>query len=54
MVSCIIDAMKVWDIEIAYIPVAFLQTGYNKRDIHIKMEVTILEEIKPAYYMGFI
>ena len=24
MVSCIIDAMKVWDIETAYIPVAFL------------------------------
>ena len=37
--------------------VAFLQTDYNKGDIHIKMEgamVTLLEDIYQAYYKDFI
>ena len=36
---------------------AFLQIDYNKGDIHIKLEgamVTLLEEIDPEYYKGFI
>ena len=41
----------------ADIPGAFLQTDYDKGDIHIRLEgemVTILEEIDPEYYKYFI
>ena len=38
MISCTIGAMKYRDVETAEIPGAFLQTDYEKRDIHIKME----------------
>ena len=37
--------------------VAFIQTDYNKGDIHIKMEgktVTLIEDINPDYYKDFI
>ena len=39
------------------IPGAFLQTDYDKGDIHIKLEgamVTLLEDIDPEYYKYFI
>ena len=41
----------------ADIPGAFLQTNYEKGDIHIKLEVamvTLLEEIDPEYYKDLI
>ena len=37
MLSCIIDAMEVWDVSTSDIPGAFLQTDYNKGDIRINM-----------------
>ena len=39
------------------IPGAFLHTDYDKVDIHIKLEgsiITLLEEIDPEYYKYFI
>ena len=54
---CIIDAMEGRDVATADIPGAFLQTDYNKVDIHIKLEgamVTLLEDIDPEYYKDFI
>ena len=57
MLSCVIDAMEVRDVENAEIPWAFLQTDYDKGDIHIKMEgemVTLIEDINPDYYKDFI
>ena len=41
------------DVENYYIPGAFLKTDYDKGEIHIKMEgtmVNLLEEIYPSYY----
>ena len=41
----------------AGIPGAFLQTDYDKGDIHIKLEgamVTLLEYIDPQYYKDFL
>ena len=38
MISCMIDAVEVWEVATADIPGAFLQTDYNKGDIHIKLE----------------
>ena len=52
-----IDAMEGWEVATADIPGAFLQTDYDKGDIHIRLEgamVTILEEIDPEYYKYFI
>ena len=52
ILSCIIDAMGGQDVATADIPGDFLQTGYDKGDIHINMEegmVTQSEEIGPAY-----
>ena len=49
----IIDAIEGRDITTANTPGAFLQTDYEKGDIHIKMKwamVTLLEEIYPAFY----
>ena len=52
MLSCMIDTTEGRDVANSDIPGAFLQTDYNKEDIHIKMEgvmVTLLEDINPAY-----
>ena len=48
-----IDVMEGREVATADIPGAFLQTDYDKGDIHIKLEgamVTLLEEIDPEYY----
>ena len=53
MLSCIIDAMEGWEVATADIPGDFLQTNYDKGDIHIKLEgamVALLEDIDPEYY----
>ena len=52
-----IYAMEVREIATSDIPGAFLQTDYDKGDIHIKLEgamVTLLEDIDPEYYKDFI
>ena len=52
-----IDATEGREVATADIPGSFLQTGYDKGDIHIKLEgamVTLLEEIDPEYYKDFI
>ena len=52
-----IDAMESREVATADMPVAFMQTNYDKGDIHIKLEgamVTLLEEIDPEYYKYFI
>ena len=57
MLSCMIDATEGREIATADIPGYFLQTDYDKGDIHIKLEgamVTLLEEIDPKYYKYFI
>ena len=57
MLSCVIDAMESREVATADIPGAFLQTDYDKGDIHIKLEgamATLLEEIDPEYYKDFI
>ena len=54
---CMIDAMESREVATADIPGAFLQTDYDKGDIHIKLEgamATLLEEIDPEYYKDFI
>ena len=56
MLSCMIDALEGQEVETTDIPGAFLQTDYDKGDIHIKLEgamVTLLEEIDPEYYKDF-
>ena len=50
MLLCMIDAMEGREVATSDIPGAFLQTYYDKGDIHIKMEgdmVTLLKEIYP-------
>ena len=45
MLSCMIDAMEGREVATADIPVALLQTDYDKGDIYIKLEgsmVTLL------------
>ena len=57
MLSCMIDAMEGQEVATADIPGDFLQTDYDKGDIHIKLEgamVTLLEDIYPEYYKYFI
>ena len=57
MLSCMIDVMEGQEVATADIPGAFLETDYEKGDIHIKLEgamVALLEEIEPEYYKGFI
>ena len=57
MLSCMIYTMEVREVATAKIPGAFLQTDYDNGDVHIKLEgamVTLLEEIDPEYYKGFI
>ena len=52
-----IDVMEGREVATADIPGAFLQTDYDKGDIHIKLEgymVTLLEEIDPEYYKDLI
>ena len=52
-----IDATEVREVSTADIPGAFLQTDYEKGDIHIKLEgamVPLLEEIETEYYRYFI
>ena len=50
MLSCMIESMEGREVATTDIPGAFLQTDYEKVDIHIKLEgdmVTLLEEIDP-------
>ena len=50
MISCTIDAMEVRYVLNDDIPGAFLQTDYDKVDIHIKMEgktVSLMKYINP-------
>ena len=57
MILCMIDAMEGQELATADIPGAFLQTNYDKGDIHIKLEgaiVTLFEEIDLEYYKDFI
>ena len=57
MLSCMIDATEGRELATAEIPGAFLQTDYDKGDIHIKLEgsmVKLLEYIYPGYYKYFI
>ena len=57
MLSCMIDAMEGQEVATTDIPGAFLQTNYDKGDIHIKPEVamvTLLEDTNPEYYIDFI
>ena len=57
MLSCMIDSMEVREVATADIPGAFLQTYYEKGDIQIKLEgtmVTLLEYIELEYYGDFI
>ena len=57
MILYMIDAMEGREVATADIPGTFLQTDYCKEDIHIKLErdmYTLLEDIKPEYYKGFI
>ena len=52
-----IDVMEVWDIATSDIRGSFLQTDNKKGDIHIKIEVeimNIIEETNSAYYKDFI
>ena len=53
MLSCVIDEMEGQEVATAKIPGTFLQTDYEKGDIHTKPEgaiVNLLEEIDPEYY----
>ena len=57
MLSCMVDVMKDREVATVDIPGAFLQTDYDKVDIHIKLEgamVTLIEDIDPEYYKDFI
>ena len=57
MILRTIDAVEGREVATADIPEAFLQTNYDKGDIHIKLEgavVTLIEEIDPEYYKDFI
>ena len=57
MLIFMIDAMKGRDISTSGIPGAFLQTDYNKVDMHINLEgvvITLLEDIDLDYYKDFI
>ena len=52
-----IDTMEVREVATVDIPGDFLQTDYDKGNIHIKLEgaiVTLLEDIDPEYYKDFI
>ena len=52
-----IDAMEGQEVATTNIPGDFLQTSYNKVDIHIKIEgaiVTLIEETNPDHYKYFI
>ena len=52
-----IDTIECWEVSTAEIPGDFMQTNYNKVDIHIKLEGVIfnlLEDIDPDYYKYFI
>ena len=52
-----IDATEGREVATTDIPGAFLQTDYDKVDIHIKLEgamVTLREDIDPEYYKDFI
>ena len=57
MLWCIIDAMEGREVATAYTPGAFLRNDYDKGDIHIKLEgsmLNLLEDIDPEYYGDFI
>ena len=57
MLLCMIDAMEGQELATADIPGSFLQTNYDKGDINIKLEgsmVPLLEDIDPEYYKDVI
>ena len=57
MLSCMIDTTEDREVATTDIPGALLQTDYDKGDIHIKLEgsmVTLLEDIDPDYYTDLI
>ena len=57
ILSCMIDTMEGRYVATADIPGAFLQTKYDKGDIHIKLEgdmVNLIEDIYLWYYKYFI
>ena len=57
MLLCMIDATEGRAAATSDIPGAFLQTDYDKVDIHIKLQwdmVTLLEDIDPEYYKDLI
>ena len=57
IILCMIDAMEDREVATMDIQGYFLKTGYKKGDIHINMEVTIvnlLKDIDLDYYKGFI
>ena len=57
MLSSMIDAMEGREVATTDIPGAFLQTDYDKGDIHIKLDgamVTLLEDIDAEYYKDFV
>ena len=57
MKLCMIEAMEGWEVATADILGAFLNTDYDKGDIHIKLEgdmAPLLEAINPEYYKYFI
>ena len=56
MISCMIGAMEGWELSTSEIKGAFLQTEYDKRDIHTNLEedmVILLEDIDAEYYKDF-
>ena len=57
MLSCMIDAIESRDVATVEIIGTFLQTNYDKGDIHTNMEggmANLIEEIDPDYYKDFI
>ena len=57
MIFFMIDLMEGREVATSDIPGAFLQTNYDKVDIHIKQEgamVALLEYFDPEYYKFFI
>ena len=52
-----VETIEGWEVATSDIPGAFLQTNYEKGDIHIKLEeamIILLEDIDPEYYKYFI
>ena len=57
MLLCVIDSMEGHEVSTSNIPGAFLQTNYEKVDVHINLEgamVALIKDIDPYYYKYFI